>query len=108
MIGSLLYLRVTDEDVEEVMAEYRMLPVSVWPPALQKQKMSQKSKRVCCCSKHRTSEENGREAEIVNMIPNKTHTPAPCEDATQRQTQCVEALEQSDEDQNTDHPSSDH
>lgn len=108
IIVCFLFIRVTDEDMEDVMADYRMLPVSVWPPAGQKQKKSRGATRPCCCIKHATSEENTqeREAESVNMIPNKTHTPAQCEDTTQ--TQCVVALQQSDEDQHTDHHSLDH
>lgn len=99
-------IRVTDEDVEEVMADYRTLPVSVWPPAARKQKKSRGVKQLCCCSKH--AEENAceREAEKINMIPNKTSAPEQCEDTTQ--TQCAVALEPSDEDQHTDQTSSDH
>lgn len=83
----LLFIRVTDEDVQDTMADYGMLPVSVWPPSARKQKKSREAKRLCCCSKHVTSEENEKEAERINMIPNKTHTPAQCEDTAQTQTQ---------------------
>ncbi|KAB5550734.1 hypothetical protein PHYPO_G00057290 [Pangasianodon hypophthalmus] len=119
-MGSTYDMRVTDEDVEDVMADYPMLPVSVWPPAARKQKISRGAKRLCCCSKHAASDQNTheKEAERINMIPDKTHSPAQCEDTVQTQTQtqeqeqtqtqCVLALEQSDEDQHTDHHSSDH
>ncbi|XP_053543384.1 bestrophin-4 isoform X2 [Ictalurus punctatus] len=105
-MGSTYDMRVTDEDVEEVMADYRTLPVSVWPPAARKQKKSRGVKQLCCCSKHADENACEREAEKINMIPNKTSAPEQCEDTTQ--TQCAVALEPSDEDQHTDQTSSDH
>ncbi|KAF7700472.1 hypothetical protein HF521_003430 [Silurus meridionalis] len=112
-MGSTYDMRVTDEDVEEAWADYKMQTVSVWPPAAQKQKKNRGGeKRLCCCCRtHTSSAENTheREAEGINMLQTETHTPAQCEETTQTQTQaeCVLALEPSDEDQHADHHVSD-
>ncbi|KAM9468603.1 bestrophin-4 [Clarias gariepinus] len=102
-MGSTYDMRVTDEDMEDVMAEDHMVPVSVWPPAAKKQKKSRAAKCFCCCSKHTTPAEKMHEgeAEGIHMIPTKTHTGSQGEDTTQTdaQTQCVLTLERSDEDQ---------
>ncbi|XP_060744493.1 bestrophin-4 [Tachysurus vachellii] len=101
-MGSTYDMRVTDEDMEEVMEENWRFPVSVWPPAAQKQKKSRGTKRLCYCRRKHTSDETtcDREAEIIDMIPNKTHSPEQHEDTTQ--TQRVLDLEQCDEVQTTE------
>ncbi|GAA6083175.1 bestrophin-4 [Tachysurus ichikawai] len=96
-MGSTYDMRVTDEDMEEVMEENWRFPVSVWPPAAQKHKKSRGTKRLCYCRRKHTSDKTtcDREAERIDMIPNKTHSPQQHEDTTQ--TQRVLDLEQCDE-----------